>query len=411
METPKAKPGKLDAPSKSMLSDIQTIIFDMDGTLYELDGKNNGYRGSTLEKRVLTNANNFVVKRLGCPPNKVGLVIRKGLKDTIGLSHFISKKYKISRPFYFQNVWNIDPNGIVKNYKQSVKIVRKLALNKYRLILLTSAPRVWQKKVMQLLGIQSLFKKIYTKEEFNKKSDIFKHLSKVYEPKTILSVGNQFDTDIKPAKIVGMKSFLVSSPTELKFLSINKPKNHKAKYTSHVKRSIQIGILGPSLNNLPNNLMMKNKMLKAANLVGSLLAEKHIILFTGGADGVMEAASKGSFLAGGITVGTPGRKRASSNSYTKVEICTPIDVGDFLFSGINSCDSLIVFPGGAGTLAEVGLAYRYKIPMIIMIGYNKWYDNLVGKRLDRSKNKLRFFGSKNPKSAVEMAISRINKYT
>lgn len=179
----------------------------------------------------------------------------------------------------------------------------------------------------------------------------------------------------------------------------------KPLFEESLQRASQIGILGPSENNLPTDPELREKMLKDAELIGGLIAKSGGILITGGTDGVMEFSSKGAFEAGGITVGTPGRTRGESNTYIKVEMCTPIDVGDFLFAGIPSCDSIIVFPGGAGTLAEVALAYRLRRPMIIMEGYSSYYDNLVGKQLDISSGKLSFWGASSPEKAVKMASS------
>mgnify|MGYP001580784643 CR=1 FL=1 len=95
-----------------------------------------------------------------------------------------------------------------------------------------------------------------------------------------------------------------------------------------------------------------------------------------------------------------------SPKYIAVEICTPIDIGDFLFAGIPSCDSLIVFPGGAGTMAELALAYRYSKPMIIMMGYNQWYDELICNPLDSSIGKLKFLGAEKPEEAVKIAVQK-----
>lgn len=166
--------------------------------------------------------------------------------------------------------------------------------------------------------------------------------------------------------------------------------------------NIQIGVIGGGLKNLPPKAI--DSILKEAELVGTLIANKHGILISGGMDGVMEASCKGAYLNKGLVVGTPGRQRGQSNKYVTVEICTPVDVGDYLFAGILSCDSIIVFPGGAGTLAEIALAYRYSKPMIIMRGYTPEMDNLIGKSLDNSK-KVIFQGANSAKTAVNLAFN------
>jgi len=176
-----------------------------------------------------------------------------------------------------------------------------------------------------------------------------------------------------------------------------------------IVRSLQIGVIGGSLGSLTKDEGNCNRILDAAEQTGRLLASKNVILFTGGMDGVMEAVSRGAFKAGGITVGTPGRNRGMCNPYTSIEICLPIDVGDFLFV-LWSVDSLIVFPGGAGTLAEIALAYRMKIPMVIYTGLGGEWDELVGQRLDHSAGKIAFSGSSSPAEIVEIALKLAKAY-
>lgn len=176
----------------------------------------------------------------------------------------------------------------------------------------------------------------------------------------------------------------------------------------------QIGVIGGSGYNLSPDEEKRTECLNKAYEVGKLLAQSKATLISGGMDGVMEESCRGAYEAGGITVGTPGRDRGSSNKYVTVEVCTPIDVGDYLFAGLLSSDSIIIFPGGAGTQAEIYLAYRNKIPMIVIEGLDPLYDQLIGKTLDASKGALEFLGAKTAEEAVGLALqlskNRINKF-
>jgi len=133
-----------------------------------------------------------------------------------------------------------------------------------------------------------------------------------------------------------------------------------------LSRKLQIGVMGPTVSEYPRDPKTKKKVCAFAEKIGELLAQRGAIVFTGGMDGVMELASKGAKNKNGITVGTPGRTRDISNKYIDIEVLTPIDVGDFIFAGILSCDAIITIPGGAGTLAEVCLAYRNKKPYVVI---------------------------------------------
>ena len=169
------------------------------------------------------------------------------------------------------------------------------------------------------------------------------------------------------------------------------------------KRKLQIGVMGPAVSEYPQNPQTKKMVCEFAEKIGELLAKRGVIVFTGGMDGVMELASKGAKNKNGITVGTPGRTRNMSNKYVDIEVLTPIDVGDFIFAGILSCDAIITIPGGAGTLAEVCMAYRNKKPNVIIEGINPDYDKLINNYLDESKLILTY-GAKTPEEAVRKAI-------
>jgi len=170
-----------------------------------------------------------------------------------------------------------------------------------------------------------------------------------------------------------------------------------------LRRKLQIGVMGPAEGEYPKNSNLKAKICEIAIRLGELLAENGAVVFTGGMDGVMELASKGAKNKGGVTVGTPGRIRGMSNKYIDIEVLTPIDVGDFLFAGILSCDAIITIPGGAGTLAKVCMAYRNKKPNIIIEGINSDYDNLINNYLDEGRLIL-MEGAKNAEEAVKKAL-------
>jgi len=173
-------------------------------------------------------------------------------------------------------------------------------------------------------------------------------------------------------------------------------------------RKIQVGVMGPAVGEYPQDPEVREKVCAFAEKIGELLAQQNAIVFTGGMDGVMELASKGAKNKNGITVGTPGRTRGISNKYIDIEVLTPIDVGDFIFAGILSCDAIITIPGGAGTLAEVCIAYRNKKPNIIIEGINPDYDKFINNYLDGSKQII-IYGAKTPEEAVEKAIELAKK--
>ena len=95
---------------------------------------------------------------------------------------------------------------------------------------------------------------------------------------------------------------------------------------------------------------------KQAYTVGRLIAEKGAILLCGGLGGVMEAACKGAFEAGGTTIGIlPGQKKSDANPYVKIAIPTGLGTArNFVIA--QAGDVFIAIDGAYGTLSEIALA-------------------------------------------------------
>lgn len=111
-----------------------------------------------------------------------------------------------------------------------------------------------------------------------------------------------------------------------------------------------IGIIGAGKAN--------KELLKLAEEAGRLLAQEGVIVVTGGLGGVMEAACRGAYINGGITVGIlPTDRKEDANTYVKIPI--PTGMGEMRNSLIvRASDILIAIGGGYGTLSEIALALK-----------------------------------------------------
>lgn len=111
-----------------------------------------------------------------------------------------------------------------------------------------------------------------------------------------------------------------------------------------------IGVMGPGSS---------SDVLELARRLGGLIAEAGFVLLTGGRDaGVMDAASQGAKLAGGLVVGVlPGQDRSDLSSY--VDIAIPTGMGSAR-NNINvlASDVIVACGMGAGTASEVALALK-----------------------------------------------------
>lgn len=197
----------------------QIYIFDMDGTLYQLDGQNNGYSGSSLENKVNKNIIQFIIERELCSIDNAQEIFNQAISDPVGASQYLSNRYQITRTEYFNTVWNIDPKDIVKNYNYAREIIPNIN-PKTKLILLTSSPEIWAKKVLSFLNINQKFEEIITGENYKTKSEVFEKFSKLYLNSNITTIGDQYETDIKPTEKFGFKSLLIQEPKDINKLSL-----------------------------------------------------------------------------------------------------------------------------------------------------------------------------------------------
>jgi uncharacterized protein (TIGR00725 family) len=107
----------------------------------------------------------------------------------------------------------------------------------------------------------------------------------------------------------------------------------------------------------------------AAEEVGRLLAEAGAVVVTGGRGGVMEAASRGAFEAGGLTIGIlPGSDRREANPYVRAAV--PTGMGEARNAlVVRAADAVVAIGGEWGTLSEIALARKTGKPVV---GLDSW---------------------------------------
>lgn len=111
---------------------------------------------------------------------------------------------------------------------------------------------------------------------------------------------------------------------------------------------------------------------RLARDVGAAIGKTGAVLLCGGRGGVMAAASEGARSAGALTVGIlPGANSIESPPNPDIEL--PIFTG--LGQARNqvlvlSADVVIGIGGGWGTLSEIGLALKARIPVVLL---SSWY--------------------------------------
>lgn len=110
--------------------------------------------------------------------------------------------------------------------------------------------------------------------------------------------------------------------------------------------------------------------LEAARLafdVGGEIARRGGIVLCGGRGGVMEQAAKGAHEAGGVSIGIlPGQRQdRATNPWLTYEIFTGLGQARNQVI-VLSAAAVIAVAGEWGTLSEIGLALKYRVPVILL---------------------------------------------
>jgi len=103
--------------------------------------------------------------------------------------------------------------------------------------------------------------------------------------------------------------------------------------------------------------------------VGRGIAERDAVLICGGLTGVMEHAARGARAAGGLTIGLlPDEDVNDANESIDISIATGLGHARNAILA-RTADGVVALGGGLGTLSEIALALRNRLPTI---GIKTW---------------------------------------
>ena len=108
-------------------------------------------------------------------------------------------------------------------------------------------------------------------------------------------------------------------------------------------------------------------LLAGAETIGRIIAEHSGIVLTGGRGGVMTAASRGAFEAGGVVVGVLP-DLSDGNPYLTIRVRTNMGHARNVVL-VESADAVVAVGGEFGTLSELAIALKEGIPVV---GYRSW---------------------------------------
>jgi uncharacterized protein (TIGR00725 family) len=154
-------------------------------------------------------------------------------------------------------------------------------------------------------------------------------------------------------------------------------------------------------NNLPSD-----HAFAIAEELGRLIVERGFRLVTGGRGGIMEAASRGAHSAAGYREGDvigilPGGDKSAANAWVDVVVPTDMGVARNVLV-VSTADAVIAVGGGAGTLAEIAIAWQLGRP-IVGVEIEGWSGRLAGQAIDEQRSDV-IVPARDAASAVEQVV-------
>lgn len=136
---------------------------------------------------------------------------------------------------------------------------------------------------------------------------------------------------------------------------------------------------------------------------GRAIAAAGAVLLCGGRGGVMAAAAEGARIAGGRTVGIlPGASAAETPPNADIELAIYTGLGQARNQIlVLSAAAVIGIGGGWGTLTEIGLARKHRIPVVLLESWNLERPDGV--------NEAGLMQAKNAEQAVALALATIDE--
>jgi len=175
------------------------------------------------------------------------------------------------------------------------------------------------------------------------------------------------------------------------------------------KKRLQIAVLGwAGPEEYPTGGPNKEE-LELAEEIGYLLAKKNIAIITGGKGGVMTAVCQGAKkIENSLTIGVISGPRGTANQWTDIEVITGSKVAgwDEILIPLMS-DAVIVIGGGAGTLQEISVCYRNRVPIIILNQSLGWSKKLIQEEFLDARETVKIISADSAKEAVSLAIKAV----
>ncbi len=185
---------------------MKAIIFDLDDTLYDCTG-------SLLEASRKRAAKTMVKNGIPCTEEEAYLM-QKELSEKYGPYYLvfdeIAKRFDKDKEFidHALKAYNSNEVSDIKLFPGVISTLKELALEKYKLLLLTTGIHERQQKKVDLLNLKPYFDEIIINDQDVGllMEDCFESIIKKYElnPRNVVAVGDRARLELRIAKSMGM---------------------------------------------------------------------------------------------------------------------------------------------------------------------------------------------------------------
>jgi putative hydrolase of the HAD superfamily len=200
-----------------VLTDVTTLIFDLDGTLYA---------NSDLGKAINLSACEYLAEAKGMKVAEAENLIKKTKRQLSAASGFDTTLSRACmelgvdiRDLHRRFAAEIDPFHYLRVDGRVVELLKMLG-ERYALYIYTNNNRSLSERVMAAIGVAGMFRKVFTIEDSWRPKPDRQTLEGILTgigvcPEECLFVGDRYDVDLRLPAAMGCAVFLATTPEEL----------------------------------------------------------------------------------------------------------------------------------------------------------------------------------------------------
>ncbi|MDE1848647.1 MAG: HAD family hydrolase [Nanoarchaeota archaeon] len=184
----------------------KVLFLDMDGTLYPIEQAS--FLCSPVHDQIRERTIKYICEKSGKNLEEAKKIFEKLMKDYPKCYSFgLEEWFGFNRKEYLDYSWNMEASKLIKPQPELRYLLKDFS-EKYDIYLVSDAPGIWIKNVINFLGIGTFLKGQFSGTDLNKnkKEGLFRELliKTSSPPREAYMVGDEDDIDIMPANKEGI---------------------------------------------------------------------------------------------------------------------------------------------------------------------------------------------------------------